>query len=624
MNNDVDSASKAPIFAGLRPEDAASIDRAASLQVFKAGDDLLIAGKSCPGLYVIRSGAASAIVTDTQGVEHQAGILGRGDCAGEMALLTGEACSATVRALTAGEAWFIERGDFLALLERTPQVLRNASQLLSRRLARTTRYAATQPRNNVVAFVTDVDPETEVDLAFSVASLVAERVGRCLLIADTGARPRQRAKAKTLSSIAALLRDRSLTREHEATNGEHSLSVAYVTETDDPPVAAHDLWTALDWLRPFYAQVLLVADSDRISASGSHHAPWVSAIVSGGVTETPQWLERIVAGGFAAEVAVLSPAAPSLIEAVERRTKQAVARLAASRADLTASGSPAYRETVERLARRVSRTEIGLALGSGAARGFAHIGVLKAFEEEGVPIDYIAGCSIGAVVGGLYAGGIALDEITRIIEGADKKLARWTIPIASLWSDSGLKRLLQKNGGQVRFSELQIPFAAIACDVASGEPAVLQRGTVWKAVRASVSVPGMFPAAFLRGRWLTDGGLVDPIPVDTVRRMGGDIVVGVDLLSLSGRARQGAKKRVASTTATGRVPSLIDMLWRSMEIMQEQVSIRSASSADVTIEPDLGRVLWKDFSRRGRKFIAEGERAAREKVPEVKRLLRRG
>lgn len=296
----------------------------------------------------------------------------------------------------------------------------------------------------------------------------------------------------------------------------------------------------------------------------------------------------------------------------------------ATASDLSMPGSKARGEAVQRLARRLSETEIGLALGSGAARGFAHIGVLMVLEEEGLPVDYIAGCSIGAVVGGLYAGGITTDEITRIIEGADKKLARWTFPISSLWSDSGLSKLLREIGGRVRFSELRIPFAAIACDVQSGQPVVIQRGVVWKAVRASVSVPGMFPATLLSGRWLADGGLVDPIPSNTVRRMGGDVVLGVDLLSPSGRARQGAKKRVASTAAVGRAPTLVDMLWRSMEIMQEEITVRSASSADVTIEPDLGRVLWKDFSRRGRKFIAEGERAAREKLPEIMQLVGRG
>jgi NTE family protein len=149
---------------------------------------------------------------------------------------------------------------------------------------------------------------------------------------------------------------------------------------------------------------------------------------------------------------------------------------------------------------------------------------------------------------------------------------------------------------------------------------VINRGTVWKAVRASVSVPGMFPAALHAHRWLTDGGLVNPIPSDTVRQMGGDIVIGVDLLSPSGRARQGAKKRITSSAAAGRVPNLMDMIWRSMEIMQEEITIRSASFADVTIEPDLGRVRWKDFSLRGDEFIAEGARAAREKVAEIRQL----
>jgi hypothetical protein len=162
-------------------------------------------------------------------------------------------------------------------------------------------------------------------------------------------------------------------------------------------------------------------------------------MVKGEETEVPEWLRRMIDGGFEVEVSVLRPVAnPRLIESVEMRTGRAVARLSATSEDISHTDSKAYRDVVERLARRVARTEIGLALGSGAARGFAHIGVLKVFEEEGLPIDYIAGCSIGAVVGGLYAGGIPPAQIRDIMHGADKKLARWTFPTASLWSDAGL------------------------------------------------------------------------------------------------------------------------------------------------------------------------------------------
>jgi NTE family protein len=421
--------------------------------------------------------------------------------------------------------------------------------------------------------------------------------------------------------MAELLANRSLARHHENDgNSSTDASVAMVSG-DGGPVSQHDLLAALGPVRSNYKQIILLTDSDRIAEFDVSHAPRVSVVLPGEEVEIPHWLSSMIDKGFEVEASILWPVASSrLIETLEVRTGKAVARLLATVHQL-GQDSRQRRDAVSRLARRFSRTEIGLALGSGAARGFAHVGVLQVFEEEGLPIDYIAGCSIGSVVGGLYASGTDPNSIGKLMHGADRKLTRWTWPIASLWSNSGLTSLLKNNGGKVRFSELNVPFAAVACDVTTAEAVVIRRGTVWKAVRASVSVPIMFPATLLTRRWLTDGGLVNPIPNDAARGLGADIVIGVDLLSPAGRARQGAKKRIVSRAAAGRVPNLIDMIWRSMEIMQEEITLRSASFADVTVEPDLGQVRWKDFSLRGEDFIAEGVRAAREKMPEIRQRI---
>ena len=265
---------------------------------------------------------------------------------------------------------------------------------------------------------------------------------------------------------------------------------------------------------------------------------------------------------------------------------------------------------------------MGLALGAGAAKGFAHIGVLRVMEESGVPIDYLAGCSIGAIVGALYANGTSLLAIERQVKGADRKVVRWTLPFRSIWSDAGLKQMLRTPGPTIRFRDLRIPFAAVATDLATGRDAVLRRGLVWRAVQASVSIPGIFPPALISGRPLVDGGLVNPVPSQTVRDMGADIVVAVDLMSPSARSQESVGLPMATSGAPApRIPNLVEMLWRSNEIMQEEITLRSAATADVTIEPRMGRVRWSDFSHRGQEFIGAGEQAAREKLPELRRLL---
>jgi NTE family protein len=246
--------------------------------------------------------------------------------------------------------------------------------------------------------------------------------------------------------------------------------------------------------------------------------------------------------------------------------------------------------------------------------------VLRVLKESGIPIDALAGCSIGAVAGALYCGGLPFERILNIMQGADRKLTKWTLPIASIWSDVGLKNLLRENGPHVRMSQLRIPFAAVACDIRSGREVALRKGLVWKAVRASVSVPGMFPAALVDGRALADGGLVDPVPSTTARAMGADYVIAVDLMSPSARAKQAARAPSSKNNRRHSRPNLVEMLWRSMEIMQEEITVRSASHADVNIEPELGRARWKDFSLRSAEFVAAGEAAAHAKVDTIRAI----
>jgi len=177
-------------------------------------------------------------------------------------------------------------------------------------------------------------------------------------------------------------------------------------------------------------------------------------------------------------------------------------------------------------------------------------------------------------------------------------------------------------GPTVQFRELAIPFAAIATDLATGREVILQSGLVWRAVQASVSIPGIFPPTVIADRYLVDGGLVNPVPGRTVRDMGADIVVAVDLMSPTALAEVTEGPRTGSVTVPRRrAPNLVEMLWRSTEIMQGEITVRSAAMADVTIQPKLGRSRWSDFSHRGRSFIAAGEEAARGALPELRRLL---
>lgn len=178
------------------------------------------------------------------------------------------------------------------------------------------------------------------------------------------------------------------------------------------------------------------------------------------------------------------------------------------------------------------RVKIGLALGSGSARGFAHIGIIRVLEAEGIPIDCVAGTSIGAMVGAVYAAG-ALSQSEEFLDTLDWKritlLLDPLLPVSGLLGGKRLEELLGSLLHDQKIEDFPLPFAAIAADVASGEEIMITTGNAVKAIRASIALPGIFTPVFWQNRFLVDGGIVSPVPVRAARMLGADVVIAVNL-----------------------------------------------------------------------------------------------
>ncbi len=196
--------------------------------------------------------------------------------------------------------------------------------------------------------------------------------------------------------------------------------------------------------------------------------------------------------------------------------------------------------------------KIGYALGGGAARGLSHIGVLKALEEQGIFPDVITGTSIGALIGALYAGGIKIGDIEQFALRLDFKrlvlLADMTLPFSGLIGGKRVISLLKPILGDLTFSQLKYDFACVATDIKTGEQVILREGSLIEAVRASISLPGIFTPVRIKGRYLVDGGLVNEIPVSVCREMGAEYVIGVNVIPDPSRMMLASKKdRVTRT-----------------------------------------------------------------------------
>jgi NTE family protein len=184
--------------------------------------------------------------------------------------------------------------------------------------------------------------------------------------------------------------------------------------------------------------------------------------------------------------------------------------------------------------------KIGYALGGGAARGLSHIGVLKVLHEQGISPDIIAGTSVGALIGALYAGGLEPAEIEQLVLGLDWKkllyLVDMTLPLTGLLQGKRVVSLLKSILGDATFSQLRCDFACVATDIVSGEQVVLCDGSLIEAVRASISIPGIFTPVAIKGRYLVDGGLINTVPVSVCREMGAKYVIGVNVIPVPTKA----------------------------------------------------------------------------------------
>ena len=256
------------------------------------------------------------------------------------------------------------------------------------------------------------------------------------------------------------------------------------------------------------------------------------------------------------------------------------------------------------------RPRVGLALSGGAARGMAHVGVLKVLEEHDIPIDFIAGTSAGAMVGGAFAAGLTiaqLEEWGKILRW--RHMGRMTLSRLGIQTNARMEDMIRARFPVTRFEDLRIPFAAVATDLRSASAIVMKgEGDLPFAIRASCAIPGWYvPVTDEHGRQLVDGGLVANIPTAAARSLGADLVIAVDVNF------EGAK-------FLGQPQSAIGVLLQSMMVVQRTAGAHQLQDADVVVRPRVGHIRWDEMMR-AEELIAAGEEAARATIERIKHLL---
>jgi NTE family protein len=491
------------------------------------------------------------VVSEKTGREKIYNFLGPGNFFGEMALLLSEKRSATVRVVIDADLLVLRQHDLEDLLQQHPAIALMMTRELGRRLGKSQQTPILREEFNIVATVGHSAPT----LARHLAQVTGEPV--CLFdlggLANVTLSPHQLARANVV-----LVRDK---------------------DVDTETLAGH-LSRLVD---QFFWVLMCVAPYETPLTLKAMELADITVQVG---EEEPQWLRNMVPKGLWS-------------------------------ADSTD-------RSIQRLARKIAQRVVGIALSSGNARGIAHIGVLRVLEQEGIPVDMIAGTSAGSVFGSLYAAGLTFDEIIRFSEEIRSKynfltgFRFWDFglpPRTGILKGNTILKYFREVLGNKTFDELTIPMYIVACDLISGEEIVFDQGPVADAIRASLSMIGFLEPAAIAGRFLIDGGSVNPVPTQLLADRGANIILASSVIpSLEDRLNRRELRR------EGKLPNVIGIINGAMEIMESEIIRTRMGPVDVLMSPNVARYGTFDYDK-VHELVQRGEDAARAQLPAIRQLF---
>ena len=599
------------LFDGLPTEVLAPLLKRLEQRHFPVGATVLAQGAFAGEMYLIQAGTADISIADLQGNEHHLTRVGPGATLGEMSLLTGAPISATVRAdETSGlEILVLTAEDFHQIAAAFPSIYRNLAAILSERLARTNQHTLRQYQDRIILLLDDGSPPL---LGYALACSVAWHTRKpilLVLLADPAS------LSDGIRSLATLLPSPPLVAiasENHArlynTEGPAQKKAYLLLATPDGDFAPPALAETLENLCSQYAYVLVQTAETRLLPFLTARSVQLSGTRRPSLAEGKNLPTGYMIRAWSDAGSLPRPDQLGILDVPKPGPDDEEA--------LRQGSLPASTPTGRALgwaARDIARLKVGLALGAGAAKGYAHIGVLRVLEQAGLPVDYVAGTSIGGVVAALYALGYSPEATADILDQVGQAAFRLTFPSTALLSNAGLRTRMQKITGQKRIEELAVPLALVAADLLTWQEVVFQSGLLWAAVLASMSIPGIYAPQRIGAHTLIDGGVLNPVPSDIVKEMGADRVVAIKLSNREAGSRTWAD--AAEPISSG--PSVLQTMLRSIELMQSKFSANTAATATILIEPILresnGKGL-RNFSQ-GRRFIPLGEAAAEEALP---------
>lgn len=634
-----DFLSTIPIFSFLNREELKEIQEYFVEENFQKGDVVCRVGEPGDKFYVLLSGELEVWAGEVG--QRRTGSLVARDFFGEMALLQGGKRTATISASRLTRTLSLNKESFDRFFLRNPKALEYFARVLSKRLASLTKGDAGRVSKLVVSIGSRPGLKGKTKVARALGCLLKDLTGAPVLVLEVY--PKEEGARETVDD---LFRDElealpvDLKRKLTSADPAHPTFLSIPARPGKPiqfyAERAANFIGKLDDLFTFIVIDLGSQMPDLIRSADQFSDVFIE------ITDGPNGDYAARFGRNTKTVSVVNLFNPTSGKLPISRCEPYVLPnsplldstegIAQIRKDPTLpAGVPLWR-----LARKLLGTSVGVALGGGAAFGISHIGVLKVLLENKIPVDLVAGCSQGSIIGAGFAAGMSVDEMIAIACRLGQKRNFLMAADFTLLGPGFLagNRILEIFGpyleGRGSFEDLVYPYQAIATDIESGERVAISEGRLDLAFRASSSVPMVFSPLKVGDRALVDGGVADPVPAGTVQDMGADLCIAVNVVpplrkGVTTVMNQAYKQlnRLNPLSYLGSsqdLPNMFDIVMNSMQILQYELGNFKAISADVLINPDLSDFTWIEYYR-SQELIDRGVEAAERALPAIEKLL---
>jgi NTE family protein len=669
-----------PLLAALSPAEVRFVEKRIRLVDYKKNDIVYKQGDEADAFYVVRSGRLRVFTRASDGYEKTVSYLYRGDYFGEISILTGSPHSVTVEALNDSLVLRLDKKDFSELLKNAPALALHLSRSLSLKL-RDSSEGERRGGAKIVSIYNLRHGVGQTTFAVNFAVSLREESRRAVLYIDMTP-PGKGVKDLLGPSGTAQVLDLGATevsREGEVakylSEYQPGINVLHLTSSKSDGFSSRRLGTLLSYLISQFHYVLI--DLPREVSESAFKVLTQSDMMYVLTEGQPEDLDET--RGLISKMKDAFTFADDQIKIILMRTRgdqtvsirqvrgilgrpvfvslphaselRSEARSLGSKPHVLTHPDSAYSFVVRFVARDLAGRLTGIALGSGAAHGFAHIGVLKVLEEARIPVDMVAGSSMGALLGALWAAGRSAQELEDIALALDKKSAffniigidDFSIAHQGFFKGRQVMRYLRGLLGTKTFEDLRCRLRVVATNLFTSEEVVFDEGDVADAVRASISIPGIFRPHRINGKVLIDGGVVDPLPVDVLARQGVRKIIAVNVLSgpsdIMERkevVRRRAEKIAERVRMKGPIrewfyglgkrlgrryeANIFNVIMNTIQFMEYSIAQTSTQNADVVIHPVVADAQWMEFYS-ARKFIEMGERKTREALAEIQKLV---